>query len=282
MAMQFELAEKRSCLSASLRRAKHYDFAPRIHPARDASPLRFAAASLGMHDFSRVAVHPPANRSELADDTTCASGRVGANGGTGCNASTGATVTNIYDPPPCYRHCVVRHEAVHARDIAPCCTRANTAYKAAKTDEARKAAQDKFDNWMLSNQDWLECRAYTESARCGEQSHQETCVKGKKPDAGATSDLAPSEATPPVSLEPHEQRGNPAMMTGPDSAPGESRLAEDKVDGGAAGGGKSDAGTPSPNPEQCCAALRCYWRVSAGRAANVCDGAPKTLSRCPF
>jgi len=281
MGMQFELAEKKTSLAVPLRRwsTRTLGITAGAH-GRERQAFRPAASSAAMHDFSRIAVHAPATRADLRDDTACASGRFGKNGGTGCDASTGKTVTNIYDPPPCYRHCVVRHEAVHARDIKPCCARAGVAYKAAKSDDARQAVQDKFDKWMLSNEDYLECRAYTESAKCGQQSHEETCVK-KKQDAGATSDLPRAEAKPPVSLEPGEQRGNPAMMD-PASAAGETQLAEDKPDAGVAGKDKPDAGGPGPGSEQCCPALRCYWRVSAGRANNVCDRAPKALSQCPW
>jgi hypothetical protein len=125
-------------------------------PALDAHKAEGRTPSTFMHNFGRVSVHVPELGAELADDSACASGRFGKNGGTGCDASAGKTVTTIYDPPACYRHCVERHEAVHARDIAPCCTRANSAYKAAKSDDDRQKVQDKFDQWMLSNQDCLE------------------------------------------------------------------------------------------------------------------------------
>jgi hypothetical protein len=239
-----------------------------------------------MHDFSQIRVHLPSGRAELHDDSACASGRFGKNGGTGCDASTGKTVTTIYDPPPCYRHCVERHEAVHARDIAPCCTRANVAYKAAKSDDDRQAVQDKFDNWMLSNEDWLECRAYTESAKCGKEYVDQNCGR-KKQDAGAPQDVSGVEAAPPVSLEPFGASQSKAIpAAGETIAPMRGgMLAEDKPDGGAGSPGpteKPDAGAGTPGPEQCCRQLLCYWRISQGRADNVCQRAPKALSRCPF
>ncbi len=239
-----------------------------------------------MHDFSRISVHVPGERTQLHDDSACASGRFGKNGGTGCDASTGKTVTTIYDPPPCYRHCVERHEAVHARDIAPCCARANLAYKAAKSDDDRQAVQDKFDHWMLSNQDFLECRAYTESAKCGQEYVDKNCGP-KKQDAGSPRDVSGVETVPPLSLEPF---GSSQAISGPDTneaiAPARGgMLAEDKPDAGAGSPApteKPDAGAGTPGPEQCCPQMRCYWRVSLGRADNVCKDAPKALGRCPF
>jgi hypothetical protein len=234
-----------------------------------------------IHDFGRISIHAPGSRAELADDSACASGRFGKNGGTGCDTSTGKTVTNIYDPPACYRHCVERHEATHARDITPCCTRANTAYKAAKSDDDKQTVQDKFDKWMLSNQDWLECRAYTESAKCGKEYVDKNCG-GKKQDAGSSRSVSGPEAQPTVSLEPQgASRTAPRSGEEEEVAPAKgSMLAEDKPDTGAKE--KPDAGAEAPGPEQCCPKLLCYWRISQGRADNVCPDAPKTLSRCPF
>ena len=238
-----------------------------------------------MHDFGRISVHAPGQGAELADDSACASGRVGMNGGTGCDTSTGKTVTNIYDPPACYRHCVERHEAVHARDIAPCCTRANTAYKAAKSDADKQVVQDKFDRWMLSNQHWLECRAYTESAKCGQEYVENNC-RPKKEDAGTRKDVSGLEPQPPVSLEPQgaSQRAPQVGNGGPVAPQQESMLAEDKPGGAGspAPTDKPDAGAATPGPEQCCRVLMCYWRVSQNRADYVCKDAPKALSRCPF
>jgi len=268
-----------TALSPRVSRAGAFpQFAPASH-LRSSQHNRFPAAV--MHDFARMSVHVPGQRTELADDSACASGKAGKNGGTGCDASTGKTFSNIYDPPACYRHCVVRHEAKHAADIAPCCTRANVAHKAAKSDDAKQAVQDKFDQWMLSNQDWLECRAYTESARCGQEYMEKNCG-GKKQDAGTSESATAPEAEPTVSLEPlGTRRTAPTGNQSQDVTPANNTmLAEDKPDGGP--GGKPDAGTEPPGPEKCCPQLRCYWRVSQGRADTVCQDAPKTLGKCPF
>jgi hypothetical protein len=257
----------------------------RPHPAAFPGGGRtYAASAYAAHDFGSIRVHPPASAARLADDAPCASGRVGMNGGTGCDASTGKTVTTIYDPPECYRHCVVKHEAVHAHDIAPCCARSNAAYKAAKSDDDRQAVQDKFNQWMLNNRDWLECRAYTESAKCGKAYVDQNCGS-KKQGAASSPDLPGREPEPPVSLQPLEA-GQPGQPPGGEPTAGPHNMVADsvpdgagasKTPGNAAGG---DAG--APGPEDCCPKLLCYWRVSQGRSDNVCGGAPKALSRCPF
>src|SRR5579864_8263636 len=138
-----------------------------------------------MHDFGRMSVHAPGRGATLADDSACASGRFGKNGETGCDVTTGKPVTTIHEPPACYRHCVARHEAVHAKDITPCCTRANAAYKAAQSDDAKTAVEEKFAKWIkVDNVDFLECRAYTESAKCGQEYLDQNCG-AKKQEAGA-------------------------------------------------------------------------------------------------
>ena len=240
-----------------------------------------------LHDFARLNIHPPSPRATLAESSACASGRFGVNGETGCDVSTGKTVTTIHEPPPCYRHCVERHEAVHARDIAPCCTRANAAYKAAKTDDAKSAVEDKFAKWIKEdNVDWLECRGYTESAKCADEYVKKNCG-AKKQEANAGEGVSGLEKNPPVSLTPisagHPERAQP--YGGPDGQEAMHGLAEDKPDSGAgtpAPTDKPDGGAAAPSPEQCCPQLMCYWRVSQGRADNVCGRAPKALTRCPL
>jgi hypothetical protein len=216
-----------------------------------------------MHDFGRMSVHPPGRGATLADSSACAGGSFGKNGETGCDVTTGSTVTTIHQPPACYRHCVERHEAVHARDITPCCTRANAAHRAAKSEDAKTAVQDKFAKWIKEdNVDYLECRGYTESAKCGQEYLDKNCG-AKKQDAGVSEGISPVEEKPETSLA--------AVSGGQPVAPA-GTLAEDG----------QDAGTKEPGPEECCPKIRCYWRVSQGRADNVCGDAPKTLTRCPL
>jgi hypothetical protein len=256
---------------------------PRVPTLHNYVSRPFALPAQAAHDFGRIRVHPP-GVARLADDTPCASGRFGMNGGTGCDASTGKSVTTIYNPPPCYRHCVERHEAVHARDIAPCCARSNAAYKAAKSDDERDAVQDKINRWVSSNEDFLECRAYTESAKCGREYADQNCG-AKKQEAGSSADQPIRAGEPPVSVQPVEagQPGQPAAG-GELAASPQGMLAEAGQTSGAGSKtpGDTGAGATAPGPEQCCAVLKCYWRVSQGRADNVCGRAPRALTRCPF
>lgn len=240
-----------------------------------------------MHDFSRISVHPPRIGATLADVSACASDRYGVNGETGCDTSTGTTVTTIHDPPACYRHCVDRHEAVHARDIGPCCKRANVASKTAKSDDDKQAVQDKFEKWLTvdSNVDWLECRAYKESAKCGREYLNKNC--GYSIEEGAPQS-ASGQGDKPSFSQALQGPGEPTPMAAegePTSFASNGMLAEDKLDGGEGGPAptdKLDAGKEAPGPEKCCPIMLCYWRVSQGRADNVCGRAPKGLTPCPF
>lgn len=245
-------------------------FAPARSRAR-----REGAVAVPTHDFASVPIHAPA--STLTDSSACSSGRFGVNGETGCDLSTGKTLTTMHEPPACYRHCVERHEAVHARDIAPCCARAGAAYKTAKTDDAKSAIEDKFVKWMKEeNVDWLECRGYTESAKCGQEYVNQNC--GAKKQEADTAGSPAVENNPPVSLT---QPGGTQPYIGPDAREVTRGLAEDKPDAGPGTPAPTDAGKETPGPEQCCLQLQCYARVSQGRADNVCGRAAKALTGCP-
>jgi len=92
-------------------------------------------------------------------------------GGTNCDAGTGATTTNVTNNEPCTRDCSASHEQKHASDIGPCCTKAGAAAKKAEKQEDKDRIQSQFDNWMLSNVNFLECRAYGVSVTCAETKH---------------------------------------------------------------------------------------------------------------
>jgi hypothetical protein len=236
-----------------------------------------------MHDFSRISIHAPGQRATLASTTLASGGLYERDGGTGCDASTGTAKTEIYDPPACYRDCVSRHEAVHAHDIAPCCARANAAYKAAKSDDDKQAVQKKIEEWteVDTNQDWFECRAYKTSAKCGREYLNKNC--GYKIEEAAPQSLSGTEGKPATSMERADQ---PAPMASePTSFARNGVLAEDKPEGGAGTpvpADKRDAGTDTPGPDKCCPVMLRYWRVSQGRADNLCGRAPKALTPCPF
>jgi hypothetical protein len=227
-------------------------------------------SAVPLHDFGRISVHAPGEIHSILADNECAGGRFGKNGETGCDASTGKPYTIIHDPPACYRACVERHEAVHRKDLDPCCQRAGTAYKAAKNDEEKKRVQDKFDNWMKTeqNEHFLECRAYAESARCGNEYMDKNC--GPKRSEGSPQGSVLGEEGPALLL-PGE--GGDSVETSLVSPPG--RLGEEKL----------DEGKRASTPEECCKKVKCYARISGGRHDTECDeheGAKKLLTPCPF
>jgi hypothetical protein len=92
-------------------------------------------------------------------------------GGTNCDASTGTITTTVTNNEPCTKDCSASHEQKHAADIGPCCTKAGAAAKKADKQEDKDAIQSKFNDWMLTNVNFLECRAYGVSVSCGEAKH---------------------------------------------------------------------------------------------------------------
>lgn len=152
------------------------------------------------HQFSRVAITPatlneenldgqPGPEAGAADDTGQAvpldisqtTGSVTGGTQTGetrCDAATGNVIAATLNTNECTKDCSTKHEAKHAADIAPCCTKAGAAAKAAKTDAEKTDVQTKFDNWMISNRPFLECRAYDVSVSCGEEKYKKAnCEK---------------------------------------------------------------------------------------------------------
>ncbi|HEX3250325.1 MAG TPA: hypothetical protein VHS05_12920 [Pyrinomonadaceae bacterium] len=93
-------------------------------------------------------------------------------GATRCDTATGKVITATLNTNECTKDCSTKHEEKHAADIAPCCTKAGAASQAAKTDDDKAAIQTKFDNWMISNRPFLECRAYAVSISCGDAKHK--------------------------------------------------------------------------------------------------------------
>lgn len=99
-------------------------------------------------------------------------------GETGCDTSTGKAFSGTLNTNDCTKDCSSKHEAKHAADIAPCCAKAGEAAKAAKTDAEKAGVQKQFDDWMIANRPFLECRAYDVSVSCGEAKYkQANCEK---------------------------------------------------------------------------------------------------------
>jgi hypothetical protein len=134
------------------------------------------------HDFSRVRVHADAHDPreirllELGHARRLPQEPAGE---TYCDVSKGTPTVEIKHKDQCTHECTERHENVHKRDMAPCCKKANKAYKAAKTDEKKDQVNKKMNGWLEDNQDWLQCRGYAETLRCYEQFVAKHC-DGKK------------------------------------------------------------------------------------------------------
>ena len=167
---------------------------------RNAQATEQLHAPIWSHQFSRVAITPatlkeenlegqPGPEAGVADDASQAvpldisptTGSVTGGtqtGETGCDTATGKAFSNTLNTNDCTKDCSTKHEAKHAVDIGPCCAKAGTAAKAAKTDAEKADVQKKFDDWMIANRPFLECRAYDVSVSCGETKHkQANCEK---------------------------------------------------------------------------------------------------------
>ncbi len=194
------------------------------------------------------------------------------NADTSCDVSVGTPATVFNQNHPCYQACTERHEGVHRRDIAPCCRKENAAYKAAKSDEKRASVQDKFNDWGEKNVDWLECRAYAESARCGNEFLAKNC---KSPAAESLSPevSADIESSAVVTVVPFEGSGG---ADEPDaSEPGRQAQETDSL-------AEDDQLDVESRPEMCCAEGKRYTRVSEARRDTVCGRAGRALTPCPF
>lgn len=251
-----------------LNRAAYHGARSRIgdgpDPIRPARPLRESPISRK----ASCACDGTCPRCRAASD--CANDRrpVGilhqsANGETGCDVSVGTPSTTMHNPPPCYRACVERHEKVHAADIAPCCKKASAAYKQAKTNNDKTKIQDTFNQWIKSNEDWFECRAYAESAHCAQEFLDAHCgTKSLADESESASDDATgreplvSVISMPSTLGPELDQDNAVLEEGESDEP--------------------------PAPETCCPQMRTYRRVSAGRRDTVCERANKLLTSCPW
>jgi hypothetical protein len=228
-------------------------------------PHSSSEAISAMHDFSRMRVHAGSHEPNLLPELSCF-GRVREDAGdTGCDVEKGVPDVAIHAPSLCYRQCTERHEEVHRKDLSPCCKKAHSAWESAKSDDKKKAVQDKMNNWVESNADWLQCRAYAESVRCADEFLAAHCGAKK---AGADSG-APGKDSP-VSAP-----GEPSKMTGgPDEVPGvqsASRVADEAT---------KDA--PPFNPEICCSTVKEYRRVSNLRRDAFCKEGKKGPKPCPF
>ncbi len=193
-------------------------------------------------------------------------------GETGCDVSVGTPNASIHSLSPCTKPCTERHEAVHVRDLSPCCKAANKAYTAAKTDDKKTAVQDKMGQWILSNDDYFECRAYGESVRCAEEFQAAHCDTPKStgstgsPPAGERQDGAAMPNVPSTAAA-NGQSSNGALVN---ETLLEATPSDDKP------------GPAPPNPEICCSSVKEYARVFRIRRDIICGTAKKNPTACPF
>jgi len=231
----------------------------------------FLQAGVG-HDFGRVSVNALRESvvslaeigglAWLHDDTV---------GETGCDVSIGTPTTVIKLPSLCYKACTERHEAVHATDLKPCCTRANKEYNKASTDDKKQAVQDKMNKWVLDNRDYLECRGYAESIRCGEEFLAAHC---RGPSPNQVSENPASGEKQEVAAAPNA--GTEAADSGKGS---EETLVSDRLEEARLGEDKP-ADLPS-QPGICCLTVAEYVRKHKIHHDQWC-ASKRRLSACPF
>ena len=149
-------------------------------PSKLPSPLRHAvSARLYEEDLSGQpsadATDDTADTAVPMSDTDLSGTKQGA---TGCDTAAAKVTTATLNTDDCTKDCSTKHENKHAADIAPCCEKAGAASKAAKSESEKADIQTKFNDWMLSNKPFLECRAYDESISCGNAKHKKAnCEK---------------------------------------------------------------------------------------------------------
>lgn len=249
-------------------RAAYHGARPRIGGAPDPIRLALPLREIPLSRIVSCACGGTCPRCRAAPDYVNDRRSVGilhqsANGETGCDVSAGTPSTTMHDPSPCYRSCVERHENVHATDMAPCCKKANATYKQAKTDNDKTKIQDTFNRWIKSNEDWFECRAYAESARCAQEFLDAHCGTKSLADESESAGDDETGRDPLVSVIPTP------LTLGPELDQDHVVLEE----------GESD---DPPASETCCPQMRTYRRVSAGRRDTVCERANKVLTACPW
>jgi hypothetical protein len=110
---------------------------------------------------------------------TPAAGGATKTGETGCDTRTGKVFSATLNKDDCTKDCSTQHEQKHATDITPCCAKAGEASKAAKAETDKTDIQTKFDDWMISNRPFLECRAYPVSMSCGDAKYAKANCKEK-------------------------------------------------------------------------------------------------------
>lgn len=234
---------------------------------RCGGPLSDWQAAPAMHDFSHISVHADSDKPQMMPELACF-GRVPEDAGdTGCDVSKGVPDIVIHAPSLCYRNCTERHEEVHRKDLAPCCKRAHSAWKSAKTEDKKIEVQDKMNHWVESNADWLQCRAYAESVRCADEFLVANCGSKKaESEPGTPEKDSPRRATDEVPVK---------TAGGPEEVPGEQTASR-----------VADNATPKDqtevSPERCCYTVKEYRRKSDLRRDAFCKEGKKGPKPCPF
>lgn len=218
-----------------------------------------------MHDFSRMRVHADSHAPHLLPELSCL-GRVPEDAGdTGCDVEKGVPDVAINAPSLCYRHCTERHEEVHRKDLSSCCKKAHSTWESAKSEDKKRSVQDRMNNWVESNVDWLQCRAYAESVRCADEFLVAHCGAKK-----AEAESGMSEKNSRLSAPEESSR----RSEGPDEASegqAPSRVADE-----------AHKDVLPVKPEVCCSTVKEYRRVSNLRRDAFCKEGNKGPKPCPF
>ena len=157
------------------------------------------------------------------------------------------------------------------RDLSSCCKKANQAYNAGKSDDKKAAVQDRMNQWVLDNQDFLECRAYGESVRCAEEFLAANCGAPKTSQSTDTSSDGGQPSEPGAAK-------NDTEMAGADEASAGSLVSEKYPAAQLA----DDTAAETPvDPKICCGTVKDYATHHRFRRDALC-AAKKSLTACPF
>jgi hypothetical protein len=128
-----------------------------------------------------------------------------------------------------------------------------------------------MNKWVIDNKDYLECRGYTESVRCGKEFLAAHCgapnsaQSSESPSSGGKQD---DTATPNAGTEAADT-GQGSDGTLVSENPVEARMGEDKP------------ADPPVKPEICCSTVGEYVRKHTIHRDQWC-ASKKSLTACPF
>jgi hypothetical protein len=87
-----------------------------------------------------------------------------------CDLNSGNIIMEV-SQGGCHEMCTAQHEAVHKKDMEPCCKKGAKAYKAAAKDDAKETVFSKMKDWGEYNRDYFEQRGYAASVTCADDQY---------------------------------------------------------------------------------------------------------------